>query len=89
VGQILQATSECFADLIVVPAQGHSLRVSLSSGEHYLGGMPIAAGGGIPHEKLNHSVSILYFVPTLSTLLGAELSDSDRRILPELTQAVR
>ena len=59
------------------------------TGEHHPGGMFIAAGGDILPRKLTHSVSILDFAPTLSALLGVELSEVDGRVITELTQAVR
>ncbi|MGH7783844.1 MAG: hypothetical protein ACREO5_08420, partial [Candidatus Binatia bacterium] len=53
------------------------------SGEHKPGGLFIARGPSIAHQRLDRDVSILDFAPTLSAMLGIELPDKDGRLIPE------
>jgi predicted AlkP superfamily phosphohydrolase/phosphomutase len=54
------------------------------SGDHHPGGMFIGVGPGIAHGRLDRTVSILDFAPTLGAMLGVEIPDADGRCIPEL-----
>jgi predicted AlkP superfamily phosphohydrolase/phosphomutase len=54
------------------------------TGEHRIEGMFIAAGGGIRPGRMERTVSIMDFAPTLSALVGVELPGVDGRVIPEI-----
>ncbi|MCG8324649.1 MAG: hypothetical protein MI673_03960 [Thiotrichales bacterium] len=56
----------------------------IRTGDHRPGGMFFAFGPGIRHRKLDHSVSIMDFAPTICTLLGTPQDVTDGNIIREV-----
>jgi predicted AlkP superfamily phosphohydrolase/phosphomutase len=59
------------------------------TGDHRIGGIFVAAGGGIRSGTMNRTVSTLDFAPTLAALLGADLPGTDGTVISEITQSLR
>ena len=57
-------------------------------GDHFPGGMFIAAGPGIQPGKLERTVSIMDFAPTFCALLDVPLPDVDGQPIREITGAM-
>lgn len=57
---------------------------SVRSGGHRPLGQFIASGPGIKPGRLNRTIDVMDFAPTLAALLGVSLEDVDGRIVPEL-----
>jgi predicted AlkP superfamily phosphohydrolase/phosphomutase len=56
------------------------------SGEHKPGGLFIGIGPSIPQGRLERTVSILDFAPTLTALLGVQLPDTDGTAISEIVE---
>ena len=54
-------------------------------GNHVEGGWFVAAGPGITHAVLDHTVSVLDFAPTVASLVGGRF-DCDGRPIDELVR---
>ncbi len=58
------------------------------TGEHRPEGMFVAVGGGITPGKVERTLSITDFAPTITTMLGVELPDVDGQPVEELLAGV-
>lgn len=76
-GATVRATSPRIG---VVEGTNHYSR----TGDHRIGGLFIAAGPGIRPGRLDRTVSVMDFAPTIAKLLGVDLSDVDGQPIPEL-----
>jgi predicted AlkP superfamily phosphohydrolase/phosphomutase len=59
------------------------------SGDHFPGGMFVAAGPGIAPGTLEHTVSIMDFAPTFCRMLGVDLPDVDGAPIEALVALAR
>lgn len=56
------------------------------TGDHRIGGLFIAAGGGIRPGTMRRTVSILDLAPTMAALIGAQLADTDGTVIREVLE---
>jgi predicted AlkP superfamily phosphohydrolase/phosphomutase len=57
------------------------------TGDHRREGFFVAAGPGIQPGRLDRSVSVMDFAPTISRLLGVDLADVDGHPVPEVVES--
>lgn len=76
-GAVVRASSERLGSVEDVNTYGRT-------GEHRAEGLIIASGRGIPPGELGRVVSILDFAPTIASLFGIQIPESDGSAIPEM-----